>query len=130
MAEGCELNGKPQSDYTIRTSSRPYAILATADNEQLEGEGRVAHITIQVVDENGVVVKLADNDIRCTVQGPGRLLGLEGSNNTDMTDYTDNHQRVYNGRLLAYVKSTGKGDIVVRLSSPLLKGCEIRLSCK
>lgn len=83
----------------------------------------------QAVDENGTVVKLGDNDITCTVEGPARLLGLEGSNNSDMSDYTDNHHRVYHGRLLAYVQTTGeKGQIRVKFTSPLLQGAELVLN--
>ena len=33
------------------------------------------------------VVKLGDNEITCTVEGAARLLGLEGSDNSDMSDY-------------------------------------------
>lgn len=54
------------------------------------------------------MVKLADNNITCTVDGPSRLLGLEGADNTDTGDYRDNRQRVYNGRLLAYIQTTGE----------------------
>lgn len=127
VAEGINVKGDVESSYNITTSGRPYKIVATAEESQLEGKGRVAHVVVQVVDENGVIVKLADNDITCRVQGAGKLLGLEGSNNTDMTDYTDNHQRVYNGRLLAYIQSTGSGDIRLQFSSPLLKGCELTI---
>ena len=34
-------------------------------------------ITVEVVDEEGTVVKLGDNEITCTVEGPARLLGLD-----------------------------------------------------
>ena len=51
--------------------------------------------------------KQADNNITCTVDGPACLLGLEGADNTDTGDYRDNRQRVYNGRLLAYIRTTG-----------------------
>ena len=57
--------------------------------------------------QEGTVVKLGDNEITCTVEGPARLLGLEGSDNSDMSDYTDNRHRVYHGRLLAYIQTTG-----------------------
>ena len=81
-----------------------------------------------MVDENGVVVKLADNNITCTVEGPARLLGMENSDNTDMSDHTDRRERVYRGRLLAYVQTTGQaGEVRVRFSSPLLKGAEVVL---
>ena len=65
------------SSYSIRTSGRPYAIRATADRTILSGDRATAHITVEVVDEEGTVVKLGDNEITCTVEGAARLLGLE-----------------------------------------------------
>ena len=100
-AEGCDKEGNALSSYSIRTSGRPYAIRATADRTILSGDRATAHITVEVVDEEGTVVKLGDNEITCTVEGPARLFGLEGSDNSDMSDYTDNRHRVYHGRLLA-----------------------------
>ena len=46
-----------------------------------------------------------------------------------MSDYTDNRQRAYHGRLLAYIESTGgEGPVKVSFSSPLLKGTQIILN--
>ena len=130
-AEGCDKNGKVLSTYTIKTSGRPYALRATVDKEVLSPDKATAHVTIEVVDEQGTVVKLGDNEVTCEIEGPARLLGLEGSNNRDMSDYTDNRHRTYHGRLLAYVQTTGdKGEIRVKLSSPLLKGTEVRLKAE
>jgi hypothetical protein len=53
------------------------------------------------------------------------LLGLEAGNSSDMSDYTDNGQRVFHGRLLAYVQATGeKGEIKISFSSPWLQPVE------
>lgn len=130
-AEGCDERGDVLSEYGITTSGRPYAIRATADKAVLSKDKATAHITVTVVDENGVTVKLADNNVTCTVDGPAGLLGLEGSDDTDMGDYTDNKQRVYNGRLLAYIRTTGEaGEILVRFTSPLLKGVSVKLTAE
>src|SRR5574344_1966024 len=127
-AEGCDASGKVLSKYSIKSSGLPYALRVTADKSKLSTNLATAHLTVEVVDENGVVVKLGDNDITCTVEGPAHLLGLEGSNNSDMSDYTDNHHRAFHGRLLSYIKTTGnKGTIKVKFSSPLLKSAEIEL---
>ena len=127
-AEGCDAAGKVLSSYAVRSSGRPYALRVTADRSVLSKERATAHLTVEVVDEQGVVVKLGDSEITCTVEGPGELLGLEGSDNSDMSDYTDNRHRAYRGRLLAYVQTIEqKGDISVHFSSPLLKGAEITL---
>ena len=127
-AEGCDMSGKVLSTYSIKSSGRPYALRVTADNSQLSSNKATAHLTVEVVDENGAVVKLGDNDITCRVEGPAKLLGLEGSNNSDMSDYTDNHHRAFRGRLLSYIQTTGgKGKIKVSFYSPLLKSTEIEL---
>ena len=130
-AEGCDATGKVLSSYVIKTSGRPYALRATVDKEVLSPDNATAHVTIEVVDEQGTIVKLGDNDVTCQIEGPARLLGLEGSNNGDMSDYTDNHHRAFHGRLLAYIQTTGeKGEIRVKLTSPLLKGAEVVLKAE
>lgn len=130
-AEGCDATGKVLSSYAIKTSGRPYALRATVDKEVLSPDKATAHVTIEVVDEQGTIVKLGDNDVTCQIEGPARLLGLEGSNNGDMSDYTDNHHRAFHGRLLAYIQTTGeKGEIRVKLTSPLLKGAEVVLKAE
>ncbi len=125
VCEGLSKDGKVESSYAITTSLRPYKIVAVADKSTVKGADRVVHITVQVKDENDVLVKLADNNIICTVTGAGQLLGLEGSNNADMGNYRDNMQRVHNGQLLAYIKTTKKGDIKVKFQSPLLQETEV-----
>jgi len=70
---------------------------------------------------------LADNEITCWTRG-GKLLGLENSDNADMTDHRDNRQRVYRGCLLAYVrmpKDGGQTELI--FSSPLLKGTTLTI---
>lgn len=129
-AEGLDKDGKPESSYTTQTSGRPYSIRATVDKSELAGAGSVAHVTVEILDENGVLVRLADNDITCRVTGAGRLLGLEGADNADMGDHRDNRQRVHNGRLLAYITADRAGDINIQLSSPLLKGAELTIKSK
>jgi hypothetical protein len=117
--------------YAIQTSGRPYAVTATTDKRQLKKENDVAHVTLQIVDENGIPVVLADDEITCTIEGPARLLGLEASNNSDMGNYRDNQQRTFLGRLLAYIQTTGEaGEINVKFTAPWLKATEVRLQAE
>ena len=128
-AEGCDTNGNIASSYSIQSSGRPYALRVSADRTTLSCDRATAHLIVEIVDENGTIVKLGDNDITCTIEGPARLLGLEGSNNSDMSDYTDNHHRAFHGRLLTYIQSTGeKGQVRVKFTSPLLQGTEVLLN--
>src|SRR5690606_9018997 len=93
----------------------------------IEGEesveaGGVAQIAIQVVDEAGIPVMLSDDEVICQILGDARLLGLEASNNSDMSDYTDNNHRVFHGRMIAYIKAGDTpGEVQVRFSANWLE---------
>jgi hypothetical protein len=76
-------------------------------------------------------VVLADDEVTCKINGPARLLGLESANNTDMTNFRDNVQRVYNGRMVAYVQTTGEpGQVDVVFSAPWLNPGKVTLTVK
>ncbi len=110
------------ASYTIETSKRPNGISAVVANNIIASSDGVAQIEIQIVDEDGKPVLLADNEITCSTIGPVKLLGLEAGNPVDMGDYTDNRQRVFQGKMIAYLRSTGmKGTSKVTFSSPWLK---------
>ena len=127
-AEGYDASGKKVSEYEIRPAQRPAALKAVADRNELNAGGLV-HVAVEVVDDNGNLVPLGDNEITCTVEGPAQLLGLESANNTDMGNWNDNVQRAYRGRLLAYVKTgANPGKIKVRFSSPYIKGAEVEIA--
>ena len=138
-AIGCDKDGKEVSSYSIKTSGRPYELRARFDNTTGTTTGNVAstckdainHIVVEVYDENGNIVKLADNNITCRIEGEAQLLGLENSDNTDMGDYRDNRQRVFQGRLLAYIRN-GKtpGKIKIHFSSPLIKSTTVEYDVK
>lgn len=123
--------GNPAAEYEIKTCGRPYALKVSSDKLVLEGERSVAHVLVEIVDENGVTVPFGDNEITCIVRGAGTLLGLEGSNNADMTNYNDNVHRAYRGRLLAFVQAAGEdGEIEVSFRTPLLKSGSVTIKVK
>ena len=127
---GMDKNGNETARYAIQSSRQPYALDIQAADKEISKDG-LAQIVIQVVDENGTPVMLSDNEITCQIQGPAKLLGLEASNNEDMSDYTDNRHRTYHGRILAYIQPTGKqGEVKVRFTSPWLKPAEAIINIK
>lgn len=119
---GFDKDGKQVCNYTLQSSARPFAITAQSDLTTLKKDRGLAQVVVQVVDEKGIPVMISEDEVTCTIDGPARLLGLEASNNSDMGSYSDNVQRVYHGRLIAYIQSTGtSGKINMRFSAPWLK---------
>jgi beta-galactosidase len=128
---GLDKNDKEITRYALQSSEQPYALKIVSIDESISKDKGLSAVVIQVVDKNGIPVMLADNEITCYVNGPARLLGLEASNNSDMSDYTDATHRSYHGRLLAYIQSTGKeGEIKLKFTSPLLKSVETKITLK
>nr|WP_322625609.1 sugar-binding domain-containing protein [uncultured Flavobacterium sp.] len=128
---GLDKNGKEVSRYAINSSKQPAALVVKQKGITIKKDKGVAQVLLQVVDENGVPVMLSDNEVTCTVSGPGKLLGLEAGNNSDMTDYTDNIQRVLHGHILAYIEATGTaGTVTVKFTSPWLKPVETTITVK
>lgn len=129
-AEGCDAAGNVVSSYVISTSLRPYALKATAELSEMDAEaGSVITVSVEVLDEDGGLVKLADNNITCMVSGPATLLGLDSGDNTDMSVAGGFRRRAYNGRLVAYLRTTGMpGEIEAKFSSPLLKSTSVKVT--
>lgn len=114
-------NGEKVTSDVIETTRRPYAIEAARWCEKPVKKGDVVQVEISILDEDDRFVYLADNELTCHVEGPGKLIGLEASDPHDMGNYNDNRQRVYRGRMIAYIKAEETGRIKVSFSSPWLK---------
>ncbi|HET9570851.1 MAG TPA: glycoside hydrolase family 2 TIM barrel-domain containing protein [Bacteroidales bacterium] len=119
---GFDKAGKMESKDAIQTSGRSSAITVSSDVSMISKEQGLAQIVVQVVDDKGIPVMLSDDELTCTIEGPAVLLGLEASNNSDMGDYSDNVQRVFHGRLIAYVQANGQeGEVKIHFRAPWLK---------
>ncbi len=70
-------------------------------------------VDISMLDKDGFEVKNAMNYVQVTVSDNARLLGLDNGDSTDYDQYESNVRKLFNGKLMAMVKSTGEGDIKV-----------------
>jgi beta-galactosidase/beta-glucuronidase len=119
---GLSRDNREVARHAIRTSGRPYALTVKQMETKISSNRGLAQVLVQVVDEDGTPVFLSDNEITCHIDGPARLLGMEASNNEDMTDYTDHRHRAFHGQLLIYLQATGQpGQVKLRLTSPWLR---------
>lgn len=117
--EACDEAGDVRATYSAVTSGLPYGLTATYVGSRPDVGRGVAIVEINVVDKDCNVVKLADNMITCRVEGDARLLGIENSDNTDMSNPRDHRRRAFRGQAVAYVAYTGPYTLTV--TSPLLK---------
>jgi len=120
--------GRRSGSYTLTTSGNATTLQATSDRTTLPATvDAVAHITVQALDGANVPAWTADQDVTVTLEGPGKLIGLESGDLSSHEDYKASHRKLYHGKLLAYIQATGPGTIRVTLSAPGLKSTTVTL---
>jgi len=97
----------------LQTAGAPKAIRLTADpkrpNDRLAGQpGELTFVNVEIVDAQGRVVPTADTELTFTVTGAATLLAAGNADIKDNDPYFDARHRVWHGRALAVLRSTGK----------------------
>jgi beta-galactosidase len=123
-------DGQVAATFEISTAGEPFALALSVDRNTIAANRRdVAHLTVQVLDENSRLVPIADNDIAFSVEGEGTLIGVDNGNPRSHEDFKSSHRKAFNGLCLALVRVTGKpGQIRVTAQSPSLRGAAVTLT--
>lgn len=126
---GMDAQGKNICQYHIQTAREVHSLtIKILEKEYKLNE--VIHVVLQAVDEKGIPVMLSDNEVTIHLEGPAKLLGMEAGNNTDMSDYTDNNQRLYHGRMILYIKGIDPGEVKITCSSYNINGIQQKITFK
>ena len=125
-------DGKTIATVEISTTGEPAAIDLSVDRDAISADRRdVAHITVEILDDNRRVVPLADNEVTFNVEGEGRLIGVDSGDPRSHEDYKSNRRKAFHGLCLAIVQSTGKpGPIRITASAPSLKSGTLELGSR
>ncbi len=117
---------------TLSTSGPPATFLIKSDRTSISANGQdVAHIVVQLVDENGFPVKTDDRIIEFTLNGPGKLLGVDTGAADNVQDFQSNKILTNKGRCLLIVQSEFlKGEVTVDISSDQLSSKSTTLTIK
>jgi beta-galactosidase len=124
--------GQETSRTHLRTASAPAALRLTADRVTLRAEaGDLAYVTVEVIDEEGAVVKYAEHDVHFVISGAGDLLAVGTANPVSDEPYAATHRKAYEGRLMTVVRTLGQvGDITLQAQAEGLTASEIKLEAK
>jgi beta-galactosidase len=123
-------DGKVVVTEEIATTGTPAAIALSVDRDVIAADRRdVAHCTVKILDAQGRVVPVADNEVAFAIQGEGRIIGVDNGNLASDEDYKGNRRKAFNGLCLAMVQSTAKpGRIQLTAASPGLKSSSVTIT--
>ncbi|HUB58916.1 MAG TPA: glycoside hydrolase family 2 TIM barrel-domain containing protein [Candidatus Micrarchaeia archaeon] len=123
---------KVVSTVEVFTTGEPFAIAMSADRGVIAADRRdVASLTVQILDEKGRVVPIADNEVTFAVEGEASLIGVDNGDPSSHESYKASHRKAFNGLALAVIQSTAKpGAARVTATSPSLKSATVSLTTK
>lgn len=99
----------------------------STENDVVYANGEdIIFLDIAAYDSEGNFVANANNRAFVTVEGEGRLIGLDNGDSTDYEQYKGTSRRLFSGRLLAMIAVTDRaGDVTVTVKSPSLPDSRI-----
>jgi beta-galactosidase len=99
-------NGKFWAMDSICTAGQACKLDLSADRSLLKADGvDLTFLTIKVVDEKGILVPLANNDLSFRLEGPGEIVAADNGDATDMTAFPSTTRKAFNGYCLLVVRS-------------------------
>jgi beta-galactosidase len=116
-------DGKVVSTAEVVTTGEAAIVSVSVDRNTIRADRRdVAHLTVEIRDDEGTIVPTANNEITFEVLGEGRLIGVDNGDPFSHEDYKGNKRKVFNGLCLAIIQSTARaGNIKITASSPGLR---------
>lgn len=106
------LDGKEIST-EMHTTTQPVGIKFTSDKDILKADGYdVAHLVVQLVDENGREVKTENTSVEFKVEGKVSWLGVDNGATNNIQDFKSKKLTTAKGRALAIIQSTREGGAI------------------
>ncbi|MBA4686322.1 MAG: DUF4982 domain-containing protein [Candidatus Galacturonibacter soehngenii] len=99
------------------------------DKTVMTGDGEdLIFVEIRALDNQGISVENANNRIDLTIEGAGRLVGVDNGDSTDEDSYKGTSKRLFSGKLLAMVASTLEhGTVTLTAKSPGLPSATLTI---
>ena len=116
----------------LKTTKGAAGIKLSSMDKSIAANGLdMTHVILEIIDTDGNPIDNAHDLIRVSLEGPGRILGLENGNLEDTTPYGLSYRRAYRGRLLIYIGSSPeRGVIKVKAEAEGLSPCQISIICE
>lgn len=125
-------DGKTVAEQTIVTAGEPAQIRLTPDRSTIAADGNdLSFVTVEILDGEGNLCPLAENEVTFTVEGAGQNEGVDNGSPISLERFKADHRKAMAGKALLIVRNNGKkGDITVKAVSPGLTDAAVTLNAK
>ncbi|WP_078063475.1 beta-galactosidase GalA [Bacteroides ihuae] len=124
--------GKLITRDVVETTAAPAQVSLNSDCNTLKADGcDVAVIRVAIKDAKGRVVPTANNLVRFSIEGPGRIIGTGNGNPSSHEPDKANQRMAFNGYCMVLVQSNKQaGQIKLKATSDTLKSNDIFIITK
>jgi len=120
--------GQPTIEQHLNTTGAPALLRLTPDRETIPAGGDLCYVTVEILDAQGLPHPSAEDEVRFSIEGPGKILAVGSGNPTSTEPYVGDKRRAHRGRALVVVQSSGEpGQISLRAQADGLEGAEARV---
>ncbi len=116
-------NGNAVAETEMHTAGKPHHIELVADRNRIKADGKdLSFVTVKVVDKDGNLCPLADNEITFKVKGKGYYRAGANGDPASLESFQEPHMHVFSGMMTAIVASTEEpGKITLEATAKGLK---------
>ena len=124
-----KMDGKVVCSEEIRTAGTPAALKISVDRDTIIADAHDAvNVEVSIIDKEGTVVPTADNVVQFSIDGEGKIAGVDNGDPRDHDPYKNDHRKAFNGLCLAVIQSLDKpGTIKLVAKSEGLKKASIEI---
>ncbi len=101
--------GRQEAETVLATAGKIAGLRVSAERASIPAAtDGLAFITIEAVDAQAQLIPIDASEVTVDISGPGRLAAFGTGDPTDVTSVQDSGQRLWHGRALAVIRSTGQ----------------------
>lgn len=120
-------DGREWAEESVETTLKASKIALSVDRNEINAdETDLAFVTVNIVDENTLLVPQSNNYIHFEIEGEGEIIAVGNGDPNCHEPFNSNKHSAFNGRCLVIIRSTGKaGTIKLSAKSAGLAGSEV-----
>jgi beta-galactosidase len=125
-------HGKTICSHQLETAGEPAKIHLIPDQKKICGDGRdLCNAEVQITDKKGIIVPDADHQIQFTIQGPGKIIGVDNGDITSLEPFKADKHKAFHGRALVVVQSERKtGKITLKAQAEGLPAEKLKINVR
>ena len=125
-------NGKEVARRCVKTAGEPFAVRLTPDRSVIHADGKdLSYVTVEIVDKDGNLCPLADDEVSFTVSAAGQNVGVDNGSPISLEPFKSDKRKAFYGKAMLIVQSDDKsGNIDITASAKGLNDGTISLSAK